>query len=179
VAQAGAVYTPVPAHLTLGKLLNTNQRLNISLEIHLLNYFIESWEAKNELKAEIDVKFLLFKSKGGNQILLNWNVVGTTNPIGNSYFGKFILPASLRSKTLVDQKLKISYGDFPLQDSGYLIAIVKSITTSDNRESQIVTVQFPDSMKTVTGKRIQFVAGRDANMLLSGGERTAIKEDLG
>ena len=123
---------------------------------------IKSWELKYVFRAPFAGKTQFLKFWVDNQFIQSGEQVFTVVPKMNKAFGEVSVPTIGAGKVKVGQEVIVKLDNFPYHEYGSIKGFVNSISLSTNTtktekgdvENYMVTVNFPDQLKTNYGAKL-------------------------
>ncbi|MBB2143952.1 HlyD family efflux transporter periplasmic adaptor subunit [Pedobacter sp. LMG 31464] len=167
----------IAARQSIQETQNKIQQLHIEdpekekeLHINLISSYndlidnIKIWEQKYVFKAPFDGKLQYLKFYNENQFVQAGDPIFTIVPINNMPYGQVILPAMGAGKVKLGQEVIVKLDNFPYMEYGSVEGKVKTIslttntekTQNGNIETYLITVDFPNGLKTNYGSRLDF-----------------------
>ncbi len=123
---------------------------------------IKSWELKYVFRAPFAGKVQFLKFWVDNQFIQSGEQVFTVVPKMNKAYGEVSVPTVGAGKVKVGQEVIVKLDNFPYHEYGSIKGFVNSISLSTNTtktdkgdvENYMVTVNFPDQLKTNYGAKL-------------------------
>ncbi|MBK0382509.1 HlyD family efflux transporter periplasmic adaptor subunit [Pedobacter sp. SD-b] len=125
---------------------------------------IKIWEQKYVFKAPFKgrVQFLKFYTE--NQFVQSGEQVFTIVPTNDKTYGQVLIPANGSGKLKIGQEVIVKLDNYPYMEFGSLRGKIESISLTTNLEkaengnieTYLVTVNFPNGLKTNYGKKLDF-----------------------
>ncbi|WP_029278197.1 HlyD family secretion protein [Pedobacter borealis] len=125
---------------------------------------IKIWEQKYVFRAPFAGKLQFLKFYNNNQFVQSGDAVFTVLPVNDKPFGQVTLPSSGAGKVKVDQEVIVKLDNYPYLEYGSVTGRIKNISLTTNTEktekgevdNYLVTVEFPNGLKTNYGSVIGF-----------------------
>ncbi|CAN5599853.1 HlyD family efflux transporter periplasmic adaptor subunit [soil metagenome] len=112
------------------------------------------WEQHYVLKSPINGTVALFNLTKNAQVNAGDEVVIITPLKQGNTIGTLKLPIYGSAKVKEGQEVNIKLANYPYEDYGQLIGIIKSISVLPKDSSYLVIIEFPNGMITNIGKRL-------------------------
>lgn len=125
---------------------------------------IKIWEQKYVFRAPFAGKLQFLKFYNNNQFVQSGDAVFTVLPVNDKPFGQVTLSSTGAGKVKVDQEVIVKLDNYPYLEYGSVTGRIKNISLATNTEktqkgevdNYMVTVEFPNGLKTNYGSVIDF-----------------------
>jgi len=139
-------------------------RLSVLSAYNDLNDNLKSWEQKYVFRAPFAGKVQFLKFWTNNQFVQSGEPVFTVVPQNDKAIGQLVLPIQGAGKVKLGQEVIVKLEDYPYLEYGSIKGFVKSISLTSNTlktekgdiETYLVTVDFPNQLKTNYGTTLAF-----------------------
>lgn len=151
------------------RITKTEKELQLDLDLlTAYNNFIDKmniWEKQYLMVSPIEGEAQFLKFWNNNQFVEAGEAIFSIVPKQNVALGKVMLPIQGAGKVKVGQKAIVKMADYPYLEYGYIEAVVKNIglvsstvnlENGSAMESYLVTLVFPDGLKTNYGTTLGF-----------------------
>jgi len=131
---------------------------NVIQSFFQLKKAIKDWESRYVLKSSINGKVSFLSFWDENQTIQQGDNVFTVIPSEyGSYIGKIKAPTQNSGKIKLEQRVNIRLENYPANEFGMLVGVVKNISLVPNDEGfYLIDVKLPDILVTTYDKNIEF-----------------------
>lgn len=171
--RSGKVEAEKQAHQTLSRITEimiqkTEKRKEIEIALSAsYNDLVDNitlWKQRYLFKAPFKGKVQFLKFWTDDQFVQAGEPVFTIIPKNDEPYGQVTLPAFGAGKVKVGQEVIVKLDDFPYNEYGSISGLIRSISLTTNTEktqqgsveTYLVTVTFPNGLKTNYGKKLPF-----------------------
>ncbi|QMU28195.1 HlyD family secretion protein [Adhaeribacter radiodurans] len=118
---------------------------------------LSNWEQKYLLKSPISGKVTYLKYWSNNQYVTTGDEVMVIVPhTAQTIIGKIALPIQNSGKVKVGQKVNIYLKNYPYQEFGTILGLVKSISLVPKDNLYVIEIILPSGLKTSYHKKLDF-----------------------
>jgi HlyD family secretion protein len=123
---------------------------------------VARWEHQFLLRAPIDGRLAFHEVWAPDQPVRRGQEVFFVVPQGEQLLGRTTVPQRGFGRVRPGQPVRVKLDAFPFDHFGLVLGVVDSISLNARQEGAMLTVRFPDGLRTSTGRSLPFTQGMTA-----------------
>ncbi|HEV7780535.1 MAG TPA: HlyD family efflux transporter periplasmic adaptor subunit [Chitinophagaceae bacterium] len=145
-----------------GRQIN-NFLISIEISMKQLENKLKEWEHTYMLKTPVPGRVAFFKYWANDQYVKTGEDIFTVIPDNQAYVGYAKAAIAGSGKIKVGQKVNIMFGNYPVNEFGFVTGIVKDISLVPKENNYNISIDFPEGLTTSYDKKLEFKAEMTGN----------------